>query len=94
MEVILKDELVIRPVPRRNSPTLLRSLMRHQSSIRMNVPNKWLHFHSLKPGDRVEVITNGVLIVRPLAKERKPTEALDVLCPKAFEIPNTEKGPR
>ena len=65
VEVILKDELVIRPVPRKNSPTLVRTLMRHQKSTRMNVPNKWLHSHSLKPGDRVEVIANGELIVRP-----------------------------
>lgn len=70
MEVIVKDELIIRAVPNRDSPALLRSLVLGSSkSVRITLPIWWLRFYGLKPGDRVQVIDNGDLIVRPLSKE-------------------------
>jgi antitoxin component of MazEF toxin-antitoxin module len=32
------------------------------------LPKGWLKWHSLQPGDKVQVITNGELRVRPLKK--------------------------
>jgi len=70
VEVIVKDELIIRAVPNRDSPTLLRSLVLGSSKgVRVTLPIWWLRFYGLKPGDRVQVIDNGDLIVRPLSKE-------------------------
>lgn len=35
------------------------------------LPKGWLRFYGIKPGDKVEVIANGELIVRPLQKKQK-----------------------
>jgi len=70
VEIIVKDELIIRAVPNRDSPALLRSLVLSSSKgMHITLPIWWLRFYGLKPGDRVQVIDNGDLIVRPLPKE-------------------------
>jgi len=70
VEVILKDELIIRAVANRNGPALLRSLIPYsRKRMRITLPIWWLRFWGLKPGDRVQVIDNGDLVVRPLSKE-------------------------
>ena len=38
------------------------------SSMMITLPKGWLRFHRLQPGDKVEVITNGELHIRPLKK--------------------------
>ena len=35
------------------------------------LPKGWLRWHSLQPGDKVEVITNGELLVRPKRKRHQ-----------------------
>ncbi len=72
VEIIVKDELIIRAVPNRDSPALLRSLVlgsRKRMRMHIILPIWWLRFYGLKPGDRVQVIENGDLIVRPLSKD-------------------------
>ncbi|MDP2949712.1 MAG: AbrB/MazE/SpoVT family DNA-binding domain-containing protein [Chloroflexota bacterium] len=71
VEVIVKDELVIRAVPKGDTPALLRSLISRnaQRELRITVPVWWLRLHGLKPGDKVEVVANGELTVRPLPRE-------------------------
>jgi bifunctional DNA-binding transcriptional regulator/antitoxin component of YhaV-PrlF toxin-antitoxin module len=58
-------------VPKRDTPTLLRSLIsgNFQRELRITVPIWWLRHHGLKPGDKVEVVANGELTVRPLPRE-------------------------
>ncbi|MDP3062565.1 MAG: AbrB/MazE/SpoVT family DNA-binding domain-containing protein [Chloroflexota bacterium] len=71
VEVIVKDQLVIRPVPKGDTPALLRSLISRnfQRELRITVPVWWMRYHGLEPGDKVEVVANGELTVRPLPRE-------------------------
>jgi bifunctional DNA-binding transcriptional regulator/antitoxin component of YhaV-PrlF toxin-antitoxin module len=39
-----------------------------QGSFVITLPKPWVKFHHLKPGDKVEVITNGKLVVKPLKR--------------------------
>ena len=52
-------------------PTLaIRKLIRFgESGLVLTVPKGWAKYHKLKPGDMVEVVTNGELIIRPEPKE-------------------------
>lgn len=36
-----------------------------QGSYVITLPKAWLRYFGIKPGDRLEVITNGELIIRP-----------------------------
>ena len=48
-----------------------RSLMKFgDGGLVVSIPKPWATYYALKPGDKVEVITNGKMIVRPL-KQRK-----------------------
>jgi len=40
----------------------------------VSIPISWARYYGLKPGDKLEVIANGELTVRPLPKEETPTE--------------------
>jgi len=37
-----------------------------RGSVVVAVPQDWLRYYGLKPGDKVEVIANGELTIRPL----------------------------
>ena len=56
-------------------PTLtLRKLIRFgQNGLIITVPKGWVRYYGLKAGDRLEVIANGELTVRPkrMIRERK-----------------------
>lgn len=39
-----------------------------QGSFVITLPKPWLRFHRLKAGDKVEVITNGKLVVKPIKR--------------------------
>ena len=41
-----------------------------QTSFMITLPKGWLRFHHLKAGDKVLVVTNGNLVVKPI-KRRK-----------------------
>ena len=41
------------------------------NSMMITLPKGWLRFYRLQPGDKVEVITNGELRVRPLKKHSR-----------------------
>ncbi len=71
VEVIVRDELIIRPVPKGDTPALLRSLISRnlEKELRITMPVWWLRYYGLKPRDKVEVVANDELIVRPLPKE-------------------------
>ena len=38
------------------------------TSLMITLPKGWLRFHNLKAGDKVDVVTNGELLVRPRRK--------------------------
>lgn len=66
---VIAGELIIRPVPNGGTSTLLRSLIsKPPKGVRITLPAWWLRLWGLKRGDRVEVIDNGDLIVRPLPR--------------------------
>lgn len=48
-------------------PTIARrKLIRFgESGLVLTVPKAWARYYDLKPGDRVEVIANGELVIRP-----------------------------
>ena len=52
-------------------PTLLeRKLMpMGKGGIVVSIPAGWAKYYKLSPGDRVEVIANGDLIIRPKVKK-------------------------
>ena len=39
-----------------------------RSSLMVTLPKGWLRYMGLKSGDKVEVITNGEIIIRPKQK--------------------------
>jgi phosphate uptake regulator len=41
------------------------------SSLMVTLPKGWLRFHRIKAGDKVEVVSNGELRIRPKRKARK-----------------------
>ena len=41
------------------------------SGLVVTVPSGWARYYRLKPGDKVEVIVNGELIVKPKLEVRK-----------------------
>lgn len=46
-----------------------RSLMRMgDGGLVLTIPKSWAQYYKLKPGDKVEVVTNGILKVRPKRK--------------------------
>jgi len=47
------------------------------SSLMVTLPKGWLRYMGIKPGDIVEVITNGEVIIRPKRKisRRQPKQA-------------------
>ncbi len=56
-------------------PTLLERTVidMGQGSYIMTLPKAWLRYFGIKPGDKLEVITNGELVIRPEAKEEQAT---------------------
>ena len=50
-------------------PTLAkRKLIKFgESGLVLTVPKAWARFYGLKPGDKVEVVADGELVVRPEA---------------------------
>ena len=55
-------------------PTLtLRKLIKFgESGLVVTIPKGWTRYYGLKAGDRLEVIANGELTVRPERKTGKP----------------------
>ena len=45
-----------------------------QGSYVMTLPRAWIRYYGLKPGDKLDVIANGDLIVRPKRRRRKRYE--------------------
>ncbi len=41
----------------------------------VTMPISWLRYYGLKPGDKLEVITNGDITIRPLPKGEEPAGA-------------------
>ena len=41
------------------------------NSLMITIPKGWLRFHRVEAGDKVEVITNGELRVRPVKASRR-----------------------
>ena len=41
------------------------------NSLMITLPKGWLRFHRLRAGDKVQVITNGELLVRPKRRSRQ-----------------------
>jgi bifunctional DNA-binding transcriptional regulator/antitoxin component of YhaV-PrlF toxin-antitoxin module len=41
-----------------------------KSSLAITLPQNWLRYFGLKPGDKVEITANGELTIRPLKKAR------------------------
>jgi antitoxin component of MazEF toxin-antitoxin module len=41
------------------------------SSLMITLPRGWLNYFGLKAGDKVAVITNGELIIRPISKREQ-----------------------
>ena len=61
-------------------PTLAkRKLIKFgESGLVLTVPKAWARFYDLKPGDRVEVIADGELVVRPrISNGQKNDKARD-----------------
>ena len=54
-------------------PTLtLRKLIKFgETGVVITIPKGWLRYYGLKAGDRLEVIANGELVIRPVRKSRK-----------------------
>lgn len=54
-------------------PTLVeRSVINmRQGSYVITLPKAWVRYFGIKPGDKLEVITNGDLVVRPKRKRRR-----------------------
>ena len=50
----------------------IRSLLRAgDGGLAVTLPKAWAAYYGLKPGDRVEVVTNGRLVVKPPKKHGK-----------------------
>jgi len=48
----------------------IRKIMRAgNSSFAVIIPRAWLRYYNLKYGDCVEVVTNGIVKIRPLKKQ-------------------------
>ncbi|MDO8491232.1 MAG: AbrB/MazE/SpoVT family DNA-binding domain-containing protein [Dehalococcoidia bacterium] len=47
------------------------------SSLMITLPKAWLKFHHLAAGDKVEVVSNGRLVIRPI-KRPKGKEDVEV----------------
>lgn len=43
----------------------------NQGSYVVCLPKPWLKYHGIKPGDKVEIETNGVLTIRPKGRQGK-----------------------
>lgn len=39
-----------------------------QGSVVITLPKAWVRYHRLRPGDKVLVVTNGKLVVKPLKR--------------------------
>lgn len=60
-------------------PTLARrKLIKFgESGLVLTVPRAWARFYGLKPGDKVEVVADGELVVRPEAPREQANEETD-----------------
>ncbi|MFC1871653.1 AbrB/MazE/SpoVT family DNA-binding domain-containing protein [Chloroflexota bacterium] len=54
-------------------PTLtVRKLIKFgESGLALTIPKGWTRYYGLKAGDRLEVIANGELVIRPERKRRQ-----------------------
>jgi len=54
-------------------PTLtFRKLIKFgEGGLVITIPRSWVRYYNLKAGDRLEVITNGELIIRPKHRKAK-----------------------
>lgn len=53
-------------------PTLTkRTLIKFgENGLVLTIPKAWVDYYQLKPGDKLEVIANGELTIRPLKKSQ------------------------
>lgn len=49
-----------------------RRLLKIGGAYAITIPGGWVRFHGLQPGDTLEVVTNGVLTVKPQVKTSAP----------------------
>jgi len=53
----------------------IRSLLRAgDGGLAITIPKAWAVYYGLRPGDKVEVVTNGRLVVRPPKKHRQGSD--------------------
>ena len=54
-------------------PTLtLRKLIKFgQTGLVITIPKSWIRYYKLKAGDRLEVIADGELMIRPMARQKR-----------------------
>jgi AbrB family looped-hinge helix DNA binding protein len=45
------------------------------SSLMVTLPKGWIRYMGIKPGDKVEVITNGEVIIRPKRKSQRQSKS-------------------
>jgi len=57
----------VRRMPTKQERTLIDL---KQGSYVVCLPKPWLRYHNIKPGDKLELITNGKLTIRPKRKEK------------------------
>jgi len=48
-----------------------RKLIRLGSALAMTVPKAWTDYYQLKPGDKVTVVADKKLLVRPISRDKK-----------------------
>lgn len=46
-----------------------------QGSVVITLPIAWVRYHRLQPGDKVLVVTNGKLVVKPLKRRKGDAKA-------------------
>jgi len=63
-------------------PTLTkRSLIKFgDNGLVLTIPKAWIDYYQLKPGDKLEVIANGKLTIRPLKK----SETIEINLPRVI----------
>ena len=61
-----------------NMPTLtFRKLIKFgENGVVVTIPKGWQRYYGLKAGDRLEVIANEELIIRPVIKSKKTKQSI------------------
>lgn len=46
-----------------------------EGSLVVTIPKGWARFYQLKAGDKVEVVANGEILIRPISRQPKGSSA-------------------